>query len=240
MIGQGFGVWPVLWREARGRKSGIFGLRYARPELCDRMAMGDGFCLKTRRGIRLSLNFVDGKILVSQRPLPQERYVGSTRMALVAVVLSCVMTGASIFAFLLVNASERTDGALAAVVVGFGVGFFGLCVCVFLVLLARPQTLLLDSVGFTLDGGLIRTPQKTAWRDVERFFVYRQGFTSPSMIGFDYAADRVPKHWLLKFNRAIGADNALPGGWALPTREMVARLNAYRARVLAAQDKFTK
>lgn len=177
---------------------------------------------------------------MDQGQLSEERYVQSTVITLVALLLSCAMTGASIFIVLFVNASGRADLAQSAIIGWLGIGFFGLCVCVFLGLLARPQTLLLDSVGFTLAGGLIRTPQKTAWRDVERFCIYRQGFTSPSFVGFNYATDRAPKHRLLKFNRAMGADNVLPGVWALPTPEMVERLNAYRARALAAQDKFTK
>jgi hypothetical protein len=150
------------------------------------------------------------------------------------LLLSCAMTGASIFILLLFSASNRPEAAWGVMFGWFAVAFFGLGVCLSLALLARPQTLLLDSVGFTLDGGLIRTPQKTAWRDVERFFVYRQGFTSPSMIGFDYAADRAPNHWLLKYSRAVGLEGALPDGWAMPTREMVARLNAYRERALAS------
>lgn len=181
-----------------------------------------------------SIDFADGKIAVDQGQLSEERYVQSTRWTLVMLLLGCAMTGASIFILLLFIASNRPEAAWGVMFGWFAVAFFGLGVCLSLALLARPQTLLLDSAGFTLAGGLIRRPLKTAWRDVERFFVYRQGFASASFVGFNYATDRAPNHWLLKFNRAMGADNVLPDGWALPTREMVARLNAYRERALAS------
>lgn len=180
-----------------------------------------------------SIDFADGKIAVDQGQLSEERYVQSTRWTLLMLLLGCMMTGASVFVVLLIHASGRTDGALAAIVGWIGVVFFGLGVCMCLAFLARPQTLLLDEVGFTLDGGLIRRPMKTAWRDVERFFVYRRGFASPSIIGINYTADRAPNHWLLRSNRAVGLEGALPGGWRLPARDIVARLNAYRARALA-------
>jgi hypothetical protein len=150
------------------------------------------------------------------------------------LLLGCAMTGASIFILLLFSASNRPEAAWGVMFGWFAVAFFGLGVCLSLALLARPQTLLLDSAGFTLAGGLIRRPLKTAWRDVERFFVYRQGFASPSHIGINFAASRAPNHWLLKYSRAVGLEGALPDGWALPTREMVARLNAYRERALAS------
>ncbi|MFA6206272.1 MAG: hypothetical protein WC689_08675 [Methylocystis sp.] len=180
------------------------------------------------------MNFADGKIAVDQGLLSEERYIQSPRWTLVMLLLSGAMTGASIFILLLFSASYRPEAAWGVMFGWFAVAFFGLGVCLSLALLARPQTLLLDSAGFTLAGGLIRMPLKTAWRDVERFFVYRQGFASASFVGFNYATDRAPNHWLLKFNRAMGADNVLPDGWALPTREMVARLNAYRERALAS------
>ncbi|MGZ9409796.1 MAG: hypothetical protein ACXW3J_04120, partial [Methylocystis sp.] len=181
-----------------------------------------------------SIDFADGKIAVDQGQLSEERYVQSTRWTLVMLLLGCAMTGASIFILLLFSASNRPEAAWGVMFGWFAVAFFGLGVCLSLALLARPQTLLLDSAGFTLAGGLIRRPLKTAWRDVERFFVYRQGFASPSHIGINFAANRAPNHWLLKYSRAVGLEGALPDGWALPTREMVARLNAYRERALAS------
>jgi hypothetical protein len=104
------------------------------------------------------LNFVDGKISVDQRPLSEERFVQSTRSTLVLLLLSCVMTGASIYILLLFNASNRPEGAWGAMFGWFAVAFFGLGVCLSLALLARPQTLLLDSAGFTLAGGLNLKP----------------------------------------------------------------------------------
>src|SRR5262249_55599470 len=51
------------------------------------------------------------------------------------------------------------------------VGFFGLGVAVFTWLIVRPQTMRLDAEGLTLDGGLLRQPQRLLWRDVEKFKV---------------------------------------------------------------------
>lgn len=129
------------------------------------------------------------------------------------------MTGASIYILLLFNASNRPEGAWGAMFGWFAVAFFGLGVCLSLALLARPQTLLLDSAGFTLAGGLNLKPQKTAWRHVERFFVNHEGFLSPGTVGLRY--------------RGLPGERILSGAWELPTREMVARLNSYRARALA-------
>ncbi|MBG0799631.1 hypothetical protein IYX23_18345 [Methylocystis sp. L43] len=135
------------------------------------------------------------------------------------LLLSCGMTGASIYILLLFNASNRPEAAWGVIFGWLGVGFFGLCACVFLALLARPPTLLLNSAGFTLAGGLNLTPQKTAWRHVERFFVNHEGFLSPGTVGLRY--------------RGLPGERILPVDWELPTREMVARLNAYRERALA-------
>ncbi len=166
------------------------------------------------------MNFADGKIAVDQRLLPEERYVQSPRWTLVMLLLSCVMTGASIYILLLFNVSNRPEAAWGVIFGWFGVVFFGLGVCMGLALLARPQTLLLNSAGFTLAGGLNLTPQKTAWRHVERFFVNHEGFPSSRTVGLRY--------------RGLPGARILPGEWELPTQEMVARLNAYRERALAS------
>lgn len=166
-----------------------------------------------------SIDFADGKIAVDQGLLSEERYIQSPRWTLVMLLLSCAMTGASIYAALLVNASAPTDDAWPRLISWLGVGFFGLGVCLSLALLARPQTLLLNSAGFTLAGGLNLTPQKTAWRHVERFFVNHEGFPTSRTVGLRY--------------RGLPGARILPGEWELPTQEMVARLNAYRERALA-------
>ena len=159
---------------------------------------------------------------MDQGPLSEERYVQSTLWTLFMLLLSSVATSAFIFVVLLFNDFSRPEGAWGAMFGWFGVVFFGLGVCMGLALLARPQTLLLDSAGFTLAGGLNLTPQKTAWRHVERFFVNHEGFFSPGTVGLRY--------------RGLPGERILPGQWELPTREMVARLNAYRERALACSD----
>ncbi|PWB90922.1 hypothetical protein C5688_08650 [Methylocystis sp. MitZ-2018] len=180
---------------------------------------------------------IRGKISVI-RVLPEERYSGSPWLPLGGLLLNCIMTSASIYALILVDASGHTDGISPTTMCWLGIGFFGFGICVNLVLLARPHSLLLDSEGFTLAGGLIRTPQKIAWRDIERFFVHRLDSPSPSFVGYDFAAGHEPKHWLLKISRANGADGMLPGLWTLPAPDLVERLNAYRARAMAyASDR---
>jgi hypothetical protein len=53
----------------------------------------------------------------------------------------------------------------------FGITFGGLCVAIFVRMLARPLILILDKDGFAIDGGY-GALKKTAWRDVEEFVVH--------------------------------------------------------------------
>lgn len=112
-------------------------------------------------------------------------------------------------------------------------GFFGLCSVVFVWLLIRPQRLLLDSQGFTLAGGFIRSPKKIPWREVDAFFVYRLP-RGGKMIGYNYLLGARKDSALARVGRAFGADGALPKGWTLSPEKMVAELNAYRQHALGA------
>jgi hypothetical protein len=89
--------------------------------------------------------------------------------------------------------------------------------------------LVLDGAGFCLQGGLIRSPRKISWRDVEEFYVWRLP-RGGVMVGYRYrvGATNVPR--IVKFNRSFGADGALPRSWPMGTNELVAELNAYRER----------
>jgi len=110
--------------------------------------------------------------------------------------------------------------------------FFGLCALVFICLLVRPQFLLLDGEGFTVGGGLVWSPKKILWRDVQGFFVYKPS-RRVMMIGFNFEPG-VRKHTPLdRFAATFGAEGALPSGWPGRPEKMVEKLNAYRQRAIA-------
>jgi hypothetical protein len=114
------------------------------------------------------------------------------------------------------------------------VTFFGLCTAVFAVLLVRPHKLILDDNGFTLDGGLRRSPRTTAWRDVETFFVYRLP-KAGKMIGYTLMPAVRKNTMMANLARNFGGDGALPKGWSMSPEQMAETLNAHRARALAAR-----
>ena len=115
----------------------------------------------------------------------------------------------------------------------FGLG--GLVSCV---LLVRPQVLRLDSDGLSIGGGLAPAPRPIAWRDTQTFFIYRLP-RGGKMIGFNYSAGYRPRSALRRFNRAFGAEGALPKLWSVSPETMVATLNDYRARALAVERTAT-
>ena len=107
--------------------------------------------------------------------------------------------------------------------------FFGLCGFVGVWTLARPRKLTLDSEGFTLSGGFLRSPKKTLWDVVEGFFVYRLP-RGGKMIGFNYIPGRGPSTALVKLNGRLGAEGALPKLWPGPPEALAEELNSYRGR----------
>lgn len=108
-----------------------------------------------------------------------------------------------------------------------GLGFFGLCSLIFAWLLIRPQRLVLDSQGFTLEGGLVRNPKKVYWRDIDEFLVYRLP-RAGKMIGYNYKPGVRQDSALARITRKFGADAALPKGWPMSPEKMVAELNTWR------------
>jgi hypothetical protein len=109
--------------------------------------------------------------------------------------------------------------------------FFGLGALVFLLLLIRPQRLLLDSQGFTLCGGLVRSPRLVRWRDIEPLFVYRLP-RAGKMVGFNYRPGVGPDTAMARIARRLGADGALPKGWPMSPDALADHLNAVRANAL--------
>ena len=130
-------------------------------------------------------------------------------------------------ATLLSGAQPETDPTWAWI----SIFFFGLCSCVFAFLLFRPQRLLLNHEGFTLSGGLVRSPKQVHWHDIEEFYLLslpRGG----GIIGYNFKPGARPQSLMLKLNRGFGAEAGLPRGWTASSEEMVEELNEYRNEVL--------
>ncbi|HEX4183245.1 MAG TPA: STM3941 family protein [Caulobacteraceae bacterium] len=111
----------------------------------------------------------------------------------------------------------------------FVAGFFGLCALVFSWLLLFPSVLILDTRGFSLGFGFRRDPRMIAWRDVDRFFIYR-GDRGVKLIGFNYKPGRAPPSRLRGLVRAFGADAGLPKGWTMSPEALVDLLNQQKDR----------
>jgi hypothetical protein len=142
-------------------------------------------------------------------------------LAYLAVSLIFVAMGA----FMLGDPSQATMAWLCIV-------FFGLGVVAFIWLLIRPQTLTLDAEGFTLGGGMVRSPKTIPWRDVQGFFVYKLP-KGGKMIGYNFAPGARKDTTIARLARGFGADGALPRAWPQSPEKMAETLNAYRARALA-------
>jgi hypothetical protein len=110
-----------------------------------------------------------------------------------------------------------------------GVIFFGLGVLVFSWLLIRPQRLSLDAEGFTVAGGMIRTPWKIRWQDVSEFLVIQLP-RGGKMVGFNYVPGARKTSALSRVARMSGADGGLPKSWPGSVEDMVDELNDYRIR----------
>src|SRR5438270_646838 len=109
---------------------------------------------------------------------------------------------------------------------------FGLGVLVFSWLLIRPQRLTLDQEGFSVSGGLARSPKKIPWRNIEPFFLYQLP-RGGKMIAFNFKPGaEVHRTLLMKLNAKLGADGSLPRLWPGSPHNLVDELNAYRERAI--------
>lgn len=149
----------------------------------------------------------------------------------IALYLAGSLAFVAIALFFLQHPNEMRHPDEGAWKMQLGLGFFGLCSVVFVGLLIRPQRLLLDRQGFTLVGGLIRSPKTVAWRDIEPFFVYRLP-RGGKMIGYNYREGVREDTAMRRLGRALAADGVLPKGWPMSPEKMVAELNGYRERAL--------
>lgn len=109
--------------------------------------------------------------------------------------------------------------------------FFGLCALVFLALLIRPQRLVLDATGFSVEGGFARSPSKIAWSDIDEFFVWRLPRGGRS-VAYRYRPDARNVPGTVRASRAFGADGALPRPWRSNPDALAAELNAYREQAI--------
>ena len=115
--------------------------------------------------------------------------------------------------------------------------FFGTCSTVFVMMLVRPRRLSLDEDGFSVSGGLLRSPQKTSWRDISDFFVLslRPG---TSFVGYHFSSEFAEKHPTAKLARNVtGADGILHGPWPGSNGKLADKLNAYRQFALTSATK---
>lgn len=149
-------------------------------------------------------------------PEPQE-LTSSRGKAAVGLVGCLIFVAISLFA----EQSGDTNWKLQA-----GGIFFALCALAFVAMLLRPHRLRLDPEGFTLSGGLTRTPTMIEWRDVGDFHV-RPLSRGAKMVAFKYAEGAgVP------FGGALGKSGGIPGVWPHGPETLVNRLNDYRDAAL--------
>ena len=134
-------------------------------------------------------------------------------------------------AFVLIGMWQARGPAPVDWRVWLGLALFGLGVLVFAWLLVRPQRLVLNDSGFTVAGGLVRTPWHVRWDEVDGFFVYRLP-RGGKMIGYNYAEGARPESVLLSLNRRFGADGALSKGFPGSPEQLVEELNRHRAQAL--------
>jgi len=111
--------------------------------------------------------------------------------------------------------------------------FFGLGALVFAWQLARPQILMLNVQGFSLGGGLVRSPKLVPWKDIEGFYVVHRRRRIGDMIGYNFAPGVKKSSVMRSVTRSLGAEAALPQGWTLSPEEMAVLLNAYRQEAMA-------
>lgn len=111
---------------------------------------------------------------------------------------------------------------------------FGSAALVFLWWIVRPPLLLLDSNGFTLEGGFVRTPKQVRWGDIDSFFVYSLPRGSDA-IGYNLRHDPKRTSPPASISKEPRIKVLLPGKWPLSTGQMVDALNTYRLEALTRQ-----
>jgi len=148
----------------------------------------------------------------------QEEFVSSRTKTAWGLLISLAFVATSAAA----EAAGDTNWKLRGGLILFGISSL---MCAWL--MVRPHRLKLDPQGFTLSGGLLRSPKKTLWHDVGEFYVRRLR-PGANMVAFTYAPEaKVP------FGGSLGRSGGLPGMWPGGPEEVAWRLNQYREAILA-------
>jgi hypothetical protein len=159
--------------------------------------------------------------------LPEKEFVSSPVKTVLLLVVSLGLVGAAVL--------PPKGTAMPEPMRWLAGGFFGLCAIVFAWLLVRPMRLILDPQGFSIGGGLVLSPKKTLWRDVDQFFVYGVA-PARKMVGFNYKPGVRDRSKLVKFSRrTAGVDGALPILSRGSPEQLVAELNDYRRHALEGE-----
>ena len=151
--------------------------------------------------------------------LPETEELTSSRSKAAIGLIGCLaFVAISVFA----EQSGDTNWKLQA-----GGIFFGLCALTFVAMLMRPHRLRLDHEGFSLSGGLTRSPRKIGWRDVGEFYV-RPLSRGARMVAFKYAEGAT-----IPFGGVLGKSGGIPGVWPDGPEALVYLLNNYRDKALS-------
>lgn len=150
--------------------------------------------------------------------LPEPKELTSSRGKAAFGLAGClIFVAISLFA----EQSDDTNWKLQA-----GGIFFAICAFAFVAMLLRPHRLRLEPEGFTLSGGLSRTPKRIEWRHVGDFYV-RPLNRGAKMVAFKYVAGAT-----VPFGGALGTSGGIPGVWPHGPEALVECLNDYRDAAL--------
>ncbi|CDX21832.1 hypothetical protein MPLA_120025 [Mesorhizobium sp. ORS 3359] len=128
------------------------------------------------------------------------------------------------------------DSEFERVLTKLGLVLFGLCVPLFGWLIVRPQSLRLNSCGFTLYGGLVRSQKQILWADIDGFFVYRLPRGNQA-VAYNFRPGVKTASPLTWISKKLGANALLPGVWPLSAEQMVETLNIYRLQALSREPE---
>jgi hypothetical protein len=160
--------------------------------------------------------------MISDQPVrsiaTEPETIRSARWIYAAAFTMIVVPGALvIWANIRIGLLDRSHSSLLAVLltpVMLGSLWFAL----------HPPVLTLDSTGFTVTGGFVRSPITTRWQDVKEFLVYDPPKSFFPKIAYEPSADRVSKS---PFSKAV-----LGFFYVRNADDAVNRLNDYRRRAL--------
>jgi hypothetical protein len=118
--------------------------------------------------------------------------------------------------------------------------WFGMTLCFlllsafFVLLVARPMKLSLDSDGFRLSGGWMRSPRFVDWLDIEPPVCSYSIGRGQTAIGYNLI-DGAKKsgRWTDYNQQHFLPDATIPGVWRESTEQVADDINAYRAEVLS-------